>query len=400
MTSDTINDLYHQSEEAISNKSIRKGLDLLLKILEIDFTNDPAWRLLHNVLRKDEPFESFQFDLATKYFPNKVQLLLENELNNLVMARKSSDTIQGEVPTVNITHSGSGNAFSLNQAQNEKIKICQYCNKQVNLDAIYCSYCGSPINNNNINAIDSSAIPPNLSQQLKEKSQVQIPAYTHNDQANTPIPDENSSKKTIKIKYRRPIAIAAFIFIVLLFIIPFTLWLIASICCVIFFLWKLEILPKNVRNGVQYLLNNFTVQGANIFKTIINLFRKGPPLTGPNQKSPHLLIPKSIYVLGLVLLMVIVVGIYIGMHKSHGVDFCNGLLDCSQATIRSQELCNLSPDQRMLGIEAMYILQVDLITPTGGQGRSESIVATKKPNGWSFSEDYWNPSLTCSSFLN
>jgi len=37
---------------------------------------------------------------------------------------------------------------------------------------------------------------------------------------------------------------------------------------------------------------------------------------------------------------------------------------------------------------------------SGGQVRPESIVATKKPNGWSFSEAYWNPSLTCAAFLN
>jgi hypothetical protein len=91
--------------------------------------------------------------------------------------------------------------------------------------------------------------------------------------------------------------------------------------------------------------------------------------------------------------------IYFAVHSSSSVDFCKEL-DCSQMHIRSQERCNLSPSQRAYGIEAMYILQVDLITPSGGQGRSESIVATKKPNGWSYSEDFWNGSLTCATFLN
>jgi hypothetical protein len=80
------------------------------------------------------------------------------------------------------------------------------------------------------------------------------------------------------------------------------------------------------------------------------------------------------------------------------VDFCEEL-DCSQVKIRSTEKCNLSPNQSAYGIEAMYILQVDLVTPSGGKGRSESMIATKYPNGWLFSEDYWNPSLTCANYL-
>jgi len=80
------------------------------------------------------------------------------------------------------------------------------------------------------------------------------------------------------------------------------------------------------------------------------------------------------------------------------VDWCT-LLNCSQVKIRSTEKCNLSPAQIANGTQVLYILQVDLITPTGGQGRSESIVASKGPNSWQFSEDFWNPSLTCAAYL-
>jgi hypothetical protein len=133
------------------------------------------------------------------------------------------------------------------------------------------------------------------------------------------------------------------------------------------------------------------------------------PPARPVQDIPTNSVPASVqdapkkkskwgYVWIAIFLLIIAVVIYFLLQGGGGVDFCKQL-DCSQVKIRSTQKCNLAPDQRAYGIEAMYILHVDLVTPSGGKGRSESMIATKHPNGWSFSEDFWNPNLTCASYL-
>jgi hypothetical protein len=89
---------------------------------------------------------------------------------------------------------------------------------------------------------------------------------------------------------------------------------------------------------------------------------------------------------------------YYVYHSTTTIDWCKQL-DCSQVKIRSVEKCRIPPVSGSSDVEALYILQVDLVTPSGGKGRSESMIASKHLNGWLFSEDYWQPSLTCADYL-
>ncbi len=62
-------------EQALANNDRRTAGILLKRVLETDFNNQQAWRLLHKMLAADQPFDTFQKSFVAKYYPQKAHLL-------------------------------------------------------------------------------------------------------------------------------------------------------------------------------------------------------------------------------------------------------------------------------------------------------------------------------------
>jgi hypothetical protein len=96
MNVETFDLLLAWANDAFSARDARKGLTCVLKVLNEDFTYDPAWRLLHRVMDPTKPFIEFKIELAEKHFPQKTHLLLEREFARLV--RSAIPVLEGCFP--------------------------------------------------------------------------------------------------------------------------------------------------------------------------------------------------------------------------------------------------------------------------------------------------------------
>lgn len=96
MTVETFDILLAQASEAFADRNSRKGLTCVLRVLKVDFTYDPAWRLLHRVMNPKKSFVEFKIELAERHFPHKLHLLLEKEFTRLL--RSAVPVLQIEQP--------------------------------------------------------------------------------------------------------------------------------------------------------------------------------------------------------------------------------------------------------------------------------------------------------------
>ena len=72
---DVVGALLTQAETALSAGDQRAGSILINQALKRDFTNERAWRLLYRLIGSKRPFEVFQVEFATKYYPDRLYLL-------------------------------------------------------------------------------------------------------------------------------------------------------------------------------------------------------------------------------------------------------------------------------------------------------------------------------------
>lgn len=141
MTAETHNYLLDQADQAFSAKDARTGLTYILQLLTEDFTYDPAWQLLHRMMSPQKPFHIFQMDVAEKYFPQKVHLLVEKEFSNQVQSNDTETLIQEHLPVI-------PPAFPAQPAPEKPSeraaasRFCPQCGKERNLERKFCSACG------------------------------------------------------------------------------------------------------------------------------------------------------------------------------------------------------------------------------------------------------------------
>jgi hypothetical protein len=74
------------ADQAFRNNDSRQGLVYILQILRDDFTNTAAWQLLYQAMKSSLPFDEFQIEMTKKYFPNKLQLMMDHQLDRLLEA--------------------------------------------------------------------------------------------------------------------------------------------------------------------------------------------------------------------------------------------------------------------------------------------------------------------------
>jgi hypothetical protein len=276
MTLNSTNDLYHQAEEAFANKNIRKGFDLVLNILDCDFTNASAWKLLYRVLGNGKSFDSFQIDVATKYFPNKIHILMENELDQVLKTRTLSNAGQQTLYVGNETSQPATPISPPDQAQTSRAQFCPKCGNQIAKEAIYCSNCGNRIDYNDQSSYPAkaNAASPAFLTPSPEATPSAQPANQEDKRADDSQSPDNSKKKALIDKYTVPIIISALVLLGLLFLVPLILWSICLFGCIAFFVWKLELLPeKLIKEGEQrHDISETTT--VNLFLSRIAIFLK------------------------------------------------------------------------------------------------------------------------------
>jgi hypothetical protein len=72
---ENVQDLLSKAEEALWAGDQRTAGILLHQVLLQDFNDAYAWRLLHAMLGRGQPFETFQISFALKYYPQRAHLL-------------------------------------------------------------------------------------------------------------------------------------------------------------------------------------------------------------------------------------------------------------------------------------------------------------------------------------
>ena len=74
-----IEELLNKAEQAYTIGDRRATGILIKQVLKRDFTNDPAWHLLHRSMGNTQKIEDFKLEFATAHYPDKVHLLLNSK---------------------------------------------------------------------------------------------------------------------------------------------------------------------------------------------------------------------------------------------------------------------------------------------------------------------------------
>lgn len=131
MAFNRLSDLLTEAEQALRKGDQRTAGALINQVLEQDFTNVNAWRILHRMMDADQPFETFQQSFAQKYYPNRVHLL---------KPRTEHLPYKAALPGVGISNSKS--VVSKRSVARRPTKKCPYCAEEILSEAKVCRFCG------------------------------------------------------------------------------------------------------------------------------------------------------------------------------------------------------------------------------------------------------------------
>ena len=135
--------LLSQADKAFLVNDRRQGLTNLLLVFKEDITNESAWKMLHQVMGGGKPFDSFQMEITEKYFPEKISLLYEKQLDRLL--KESSTPVSSAAQT---TYQKPASPFNPGQgpmAHNTPTLFCVHCGSEVFAEGSFCPSCGKPI---------------------------------------------------------------------------------------------------------------------------------------------------------------------------------------------------------------------------------------------------------------
>ena len=218
MTDLSNHDLLNQAEQAFLNNDRRKGFINIILVFKNDFTNDRAWRLLHQVMKSTKPFEVFQLEFAQKNYPDKVHLLTEKEFSNLVQSAKKVET-QPLQEEKQINQTQSVDPPSPNYG------YCPQCGKGRLAKEIKCLNCGYPFQSDftqnaapgfsSIGTNSHHYQPPNQTSQVSNAFKGSNYQYPPTQQDPPPIANNGAYglKKRYKLKWWLIILFFAVIFL-------------------------------------------------------------------------------------------------------------------------------------------------------------------------------------------